>query len=186
MSELLIKGTSIMGLKVIERVQRRDSRGFLSRLFCAEELSEAGWKKPIAQTNHTHSVKKGTVRGMHFQHPPHAEMKLVNCIAGKVWDIALDLRRGSPTFLKWHGEELSLENGRALLIPEGFAHGFQTLTPDCTLIYFHSHAYHSDSEGGINPIDPIVGIKWPDSISELSERDEKHPMLTTKFQGISL
>ena len=186
MSALSIKNTPIAGLKVIERTKHQDSRGFLSRLFCAEELKQAGWKKEISQANHTHTVKKGTVRGMHFQHRPHAEMKLVSCIRGVIWDVALDLRRGSPTFLKWHGEELSLQNNRALLIPEGFAHGFQTLTPDCELIYFHSQSYNSDNEGGVNPNDPNIGINWPDAVAELSERDKEHPMLTTNFQGLSV
>ena len=108
-----------------------DARGFLSRLFCAEELRAAGWTGPIAQINHTHTARKGTVRGMHFQYPPHAEMKLVSCLRGEVWDVAVDIRAGSQTFLRWHAEILSADNGRALLIPQGFAHGFQALTRRC-------------------------------------------------------
>jgi dTDP-4-dehydrorhamnose 3,5-epimerase len=95
-----------------------DSRGYLVRLFCAEELAGAGWARPVAQVNHTYTTGRGAVRGMHFQHPPHAEMKLVACIRGEVWDVAVDIRAGSPTFLQWHAERMSAENGVALLIPK--------------------------------------------------------------------
>ena len=128
MNRFRIQSTPLSGLQVITRQMLGDHRGFLSRLFCADELAQAGWTKPIAQINHTYTAKKGTVRGMHFQHPPHAEMKLVSCIRGEVWDVAVDLRANSPTFLHWHAEVLSADNHKALLIPEGFAHGFQTLS----------------------------------------------------------
>jgi dTDP-4-dehydrorhamnose 3,5-epimerase len=186
MSRFGIADTPIAGLRVVERAPRSDERGFLTRLFCAGELEAAGWRKPIAQINQTLTRRSGAVRGMHFQLPPHAEMKLVSCIRGEVWDVALDLRRGSPTFLKWFGASLSADNGRALLIPEGFAHGFQALTEDCELIYFHSCAYHAESEGGVNPQDPRVAIDWPRAIAEMSPRDRGHPMLSADFEGISL
>jgi dTDP-4-dehydrorhamnose 3,5-epimerase len=186
MSRFQLVETPIAGLRMVERGRLSDQRGFLSRLFCSEELAQAGWSKPIAQINQTLTHRPGAVRGLHFQFPPHAEMKLVSCIRGEVWDVAVDLRRGSPTFLQWFGAQLSADNGRALLIPEGFAHGFQALAPDCELIYFHSCAYHANSEGGIHPEDPCVAIRWPRAIAEMSERDQAHPMLSSTFPGISV
>lgn len=184
MSQLMILDTPIDSLKIVLRQRLGDERGFLSRLFCGDELMAAGWKKPIAQINHTLTRKKGTVRGLHFQHSPHAEMKLVTCLRGKVWDVAVDLRNGSPSFLHWYADTLSPGNGRALLIPEGFAHGFQALTEDCELLYCHSSAYIAQSEGAINAADPRLQINWPHVITELSARDKNHPMLTADFQGI--
>jgi dTDP-4-dehydrorhamnose 3,5-epimerase len=181
-----IVDTPLPGLKVVKRDRLSDARGFLSRLYCADELREAGWNQPIAQINHTLTHRSGAVRGMHFQHPPYAEIKLVSCIRGEVWDVAVDLRRGSPTFLRWYAERLSPENGRALLIPMGFAHGFQALVPDCELIYLHSCAYQPASEGAIHSEDPSIGIAWPHTISELSARDRGHPLLPPNFHGISV
>lgn len=186
MSPFTIGDLPLAGLKRVERHRLSDSRGFLSRLFCAEELATAGWSKPIAQINHTFTTKCGTVRGMHFQKPPHSEMKLVSCIRGEVWDVAVDLRTGSPTFLHWHAELLSADNGRALLVPEGFAHGFQTLTEDVELLYFHSFAYSPSAEAGLNPQDARLTISWPLSITELSDRDVSHPPITSEFEGIRL
>ncbi|MEQ1403709.1 dTDP-4-dehydrorhamnose 3,5-epimerase family protein [Neorhizobium sp. Rsf11] len=175
----------LAGLKLIERQNLSDSRGFLSRMFCAEELAAAGWAKPVAQINLTMTARKGTVRGMHFQHPPHSEMKLVNCIRGAVWDVAVDLRADSSTYLKWHAEELSADNRRSLLIPEGFAHGFQTLTGDCELLYLHSVPYVPGAEGALNSQDAALGINWPLEITEMSERDRRHPYLTEEFTGLT-
>ena len=186
MSRFGIVDTPISGLRIVERSPRSDERGFLTRLFCAEELLAAGWSKPIAQINQTMTRRVGAVRGMHFQFPPHAEMKLVSCIDGEVWDVAVDLRRGSPTFLKWFGAILSPDNGRALLIPEGFAHGFQTLTTDCELIYFHSCAYHAESESAVHPEDPRVAVRWPRPIAEMSARDRGHLLLSPDFRGFAL
>lgn len=186
MSRFAILDTPISGLKIIERVRHADERGFFSRMFCADELRAAGWSRPIAQINQTLTRRQGAVRGMHFQLPPDTEIKLVNCVRGRVFDVAVDLRQGSPTFLKWQGVELSPENDRALLVPEGFAHGFQALAPDCELIYFHSRAYQPASEGALHPMEPRVGVAWPLEITELSARDEGHPMLTSAFQGISV
>lgn len=184
MSRFTITDLPLAGLKLVERQRLGDSRGFLSRLYCAEELVAAGWQKAIAQVNHTHTSICGTVRGMHFQHPPHAEMKLVSCIRGKVWDVAVDLRAGSSTFLHWHAEELSAENNSALLIPEGFAHGFQALTDDVELLYCHSAAYHAETEAGFNPRDPELAINWPLEIVELSNQDAQHSMVNQNFAGL--
>ena len=186
MSHFSIIDTPIAGLKVIERKPIGDSRGFLARIFCAEQLKSAGWEKPIAQINQTVTKKRGTVRGMHFQNTPHFEMKLVSCLRGEIWDVAVDLRKNSPTFLRWHAEKLSAENCRGLLIPEGFAHGFQALTDDCELIYLHSAPYVRDAEAGISPNDPRISVTWPLDIHEISARDVGHPLLNEKFIGIEL
>lgn len=178
MSRFAIGETPLADLKVIGRGRVGDHRGFLSRIFCAEELVHAGWQKPIEQINHTFTPRQGSVRGMHFQRAPHAEMKLVNCLRGAVFDVAVDLRDSSPTFLQWHAEELTADNGRALLIPEGFAHGFQALTDNCELLYLHSAAYTPAAEAGINPLDPRLRISWPLPIAEMSARDAGHPMLS--------
>jgi dTDP-4-dehydrorhamnose 3,5-epimerase len=178
--------TSIADLKIIERQRRSDSRGYLSRVFCAEELETAGWRKPVAQINQTVTKMQGTIRGLHFQHPPHTEVKLVTCLHGAVYDVVVDLRAGSPTFLQWHAEELSASNQRALLIPEGFAHGFQTLVDNCELLYLHSAFYVSEAEAGLNPQDPRLSVSWPLAITELSDRDAKHKILDDDFKGLML
>lgn len=178
--------TLLAGLIVIELKPIADERGSLERLYCANELAAQQVRFPIVQVNRTVTTRKGTVRGMHFQYPPHTETKLVSCLTGKVFDVAVDLRRGSPTFLQWHAEELSSENHRSLLIPAGFAHGLQTLEDDCDLLYFHTAAYVADAEGGIQPSDPRVGIKWPLPIGEMSVRDRGHSLLTDEFRGLVL
>lgn len=153
-------------------------------MFCTVELAAAGWHRPIAQINHTLTLTRGTVRGLHYQHPPYAEIKLVSCIRGDVWDVAVDLRRDSPTFLRWHAERLSADNGVALLIPEGFAHGFQALSDNVELLYCHSAPHHAPAEGGLNPADPLLRITWPLPMVNLSVRDAAHPLLNGYFQGL--
>lgn len=184
MKRLEITHLPLAGLKLITRHRLGDSRGSFSRLFCGEELASAGWTKPIAQINLTVTPKVGTVRGMHFQQAPRSEMKLVTCLRGEVYDVAVDLRHGSPTFLSWHGEMLSADNNRAMLIPEGFAHGFQAMTDDVELLYCHSAPYAAGLEGGAQPVDPLLGINWPMPIAKLSARDSSHPLLTLSFSGI--
>jgi dTDP-4-dehydrorhamnose 3,5-epimerase len=176
--------TPLSGLKLVQRKAMEDHRGFLSRVYCAEEFAEAGAGKPIAQINHTLTRKKGAVRGLHFQHPPHAETKLVSCLKGEIFDVAVDLRSGSPTFLHWHGEILTAANRRSLLIPEGYAHGFQALTDDCELIYLHTAAYHHEAEGALNVADPRLSISWPLPIDDISERDRNHPFISQEYRGI--
>lgn len=177
--------TPLSGLTVIERIRIEDNRGFLSRLFCQETIAKLGMK-PIQQINHTLTKKAGALRGMHFQHPPAAEIKIVSCLQGCIFDIAVDLRADSPTFLQWFGAELSAENQQSLLIPEGFAHGFQTLTENCELLYLHSASYSPQHEAALNPLDPRLSITWPLPVSEISARDQAHPMLDSGFKGIKL
>lgn len=185
MSRFALTALPLDGLVRIERQRLGDSRGFLARIFCAEELAHAGWHKPIVQIAHTFTARRGTVRGMHYQRPPHAEMKLVSCVRGEVWDVAVDMRAASATFRCWHAEHLSAENGRAMLIPEGFAHGFQALTDDVELLYCLTATHAPAAEGGVNPQDPMLAIAWPLPISELSPRDARHPLLNGHSQDSS-
>lgn len=178
--------TPLDGLWVIQRKPIEDLRGFFCRFFCAQVLEKAGFNKPIAQINHTRTVNRGAVRGLHFQNPPHAECKVVSCLRGEVFDVAVDIRRGSPTFLKWHAAILSARNRRSLLIPEGFAHGFQTLTRNCEMLYLHSVPFQPQAEGALHAADPRIGIAWPLAVSELSERDRTHPFIGPDFMGIVL
>jgi dTDP-4-dehydrorhamnose 3,5-epimerase len=163
------------GLGIIGMRPLADTRGHLMRLFCEEELRPLGWRGQVVQANHTLTRDKGTVRGMHFQNPPHGETKIVTCLSGEVLDVAVDLRAGSPTFLRWAGIVLSENNRRAYYIPEGFAHGFQTLSENVQMLYFHSAAYAPESEGGLNPLDPGLNIDWPLPVGTLSERDKNLP-----------
>lgn len=176
--------TAIPGLTLVQRQRVGDQRGFLDRLFCREDLGQLLGERVIVQINHTYTGDAGILRGMHFQRAPHAEMKLVTCLRGEVFDVAIDLRRGSPTLLKWHAERLSAENQRTLVIPEGFAHGFQTMTEDCEMLYLHTAAYHPDAEGGIDALDPRLGIAWPLPSPKRSARDLSHPRLGPEFAGI--
>lgn len=169
--------TPLADLLVIERQRFGDERGFFSRFFCREELAGFGADGSIAQINHTMTQLKGTVRGMHFQSVPYDEAKFVSCLAGAVFDVAVDLRPGSPTYLQWHGEVLSAENGRSMMIPGGFAHGFQTLAPDCELLYLHDKPYAPDAEGGLNALDPRLAIAWPLPVAQMSARDRDFLMI---------
>lgn len=186
MSHFTITDLPLAGLRRVQRRRLGDSRGFLTRMFCVEELALIGWTKPVAQINHTYTAKQGTVRGIHFQRPPHAEMKLVSCLRGEMWDVAVDLRVESSTFLHWYAERLSAENGCALLIPEGFAHGFQALTDNVEVLYCHSEAYAAQAEDGLRPTDPRLGIAWPLNIVELSSRDAQHTLLSSEFEGVRI
>jgi dTDP-4-dehydrorhamnose 3,5-epimerase len=176
--------TPLSGLKVIQCNPIEDNRGFLCRIYCAEEFIIAGLHKPITQINQTLSRKKGAVRGLHFQYPPHAETKVINCLQGKIFDVAVDIRQGSPTFLHWHAEILSAANKKSLLIPEGFAHGFQTLTEESEVIYLHTASFTPNAEGGLNVRDPHLSITWPLQITELSNKDLICPYIDDKFKGI--
>jgi dTDP-4-dehydrorhamnose 3,5-epimerase len=180
-----ILDTPFSGLRVLQRKPIGDSRGYLERLFCSEELQTLAPGKPIAQINHTLTASRGTLRGMHFQRPPHAETKFVSCLRGEVFDVAVDLRHNSPTFLRWHAEVLSADNHKTLVIPEGFAHGFQTLADDCEMLYFHTAAYQNSAEGGLNAQDPQLAIAWPLPVAGLSPRDATHPFLGKDFTGVA-
>lgn len=185
-ADLSVMSTPIPGLWVIKRTPFADKRGFLDRLFCQEKLTRLCTRMVIRQVNRTLTVEAGTVRGLHFQHPPHAEKKLVCCLRGKVWDVAVDLRKGSATFLQYYATTLTEENRKSLLITEGFAHGFQTLTTDCEMLYLHTADYNPAAEDGINALDARVGIPWPQRISAQSDRDINFPLLDDNYTGLSV
>lgn len=176
-SRFTIHDTPLAGLLVLGRLPRSDARGFFERLFCAGELEPILGGRQLRQLNRTLTARSGTVRGMHFQRPPYAELKLVSCLRGEVFDVAVDVRPESPTFLRWHAEILSGDNHKTLVIPEGFAHGFQTLTEDCEMFYCHTADYHPEAEQALNPRDPRLAIAWPEPITEISERDAAQPLL---------
>ncbi len=177
MRRLLLRDTPLAGVRVVHRQAQVDARGLFARVFCAQELAEAGWTKPVAQINHSRSTQAGTVRGLHWQNPPHAEMKLVSCLAGAVWDVVVDLRAASPTYGHWHAETLSAENQLAMLIPEGCAHGFQSLSADAELLYCHSMAYMPQADAGVFALDTQLAIHWPLPVVGLSARDTALPRL---------
>lgn len=161
-----------------------DSRGWFARTYCKNEFSQIGHDKEWVQINHSFTSLKGTVRGMHFQKPPYSEIKMLRCISGSVYDVIIDLRKDSPTFLKWYGIELSAENKKMLYIPEGFAHGFQTLEDNTELIYHHSEFYNPEAEDGILFNDKMVNISWPLPVTEMSDRDKNHSILNSTFKGL--
>ncbi|TGM60663.1 dTDP-4-dehydrorhamnose 3,5-epimerase family protein [Leptospira vanthielii] len=182
----IIHKTPISELYWIKRSVIGDHRGSLSRLFCGEELARVGFDLAVAQVNITKTQKKGTIRGLHFQFPPYAEHKLIYCLKGEVFDIALDLRQDSPTFLNYHSIILSEKENNAYSIPRGFAHGFQSLTDDVEMLYFHSQPYMKDFESGINPFDPKINVNWPLAVSEISERDKSFFLLDNTFKGVNV
>jgi dTDP-4-dehydrorhamnose 3,5-epimerase len=186
MSRLTVTALPLAGLKRVQRHALADPRGTFARVFCADELAAAGWRKPVVQINHARTIRRGTVRGMHYQEPPHAEMKLVSCLRGRVFDVAVDLRYGSPTFGRWHAEELSADDGGAMLLPEGFAHGFQALSDDVELLYCHTVAHAPAADAGVSPLDDRLNIRWPLPVALLSARDQSLPGLDTIGQGVAL
>lgn len=176
--------TALAGLLVIERLPQKDARGAFERLYCQNELQAFGVNKPLRQINRSMTHKRGTVRGLHFQMPPHSEIKIITCLRGSIHDVAVDLRQNSPTFLHHYAVELSERNNKTIIIPEGFAHGFQTLSDDCELLYLHTADYHQQAEAGFNPRDLRLAIGWPLAIENLSDRDARLPQISADFEGI--
>jgi len=176
--------TTLQGLYIIDLHPVGDSRGWFARTYCKNEFASIGHTKEWVQLNHSFTRRKGTIRGMHYQLPPHREIKMVRCISGTVLDVAIDLREGSTTFLNWVSVELSAENKKMIYIPEGFAHGFQALTDNCELLYHHSAFYTPGSEAGIRYNDPLVNIQWALPVSDISDRDSFHLLLNESFKGI--
>jgi dTDP-4-dehydrorhamnose 3,5-epimerase len=173
---MIFKKTKIKGLYIIEPELKSDERGYFARIFCKKEFKKIGFDFKIVQVNRSLTKKRGTIRGLHFQKPPKSEDKIVVCLKGKIFDVALDLRKNSPTFGKWVGVELSEENKKMFLIPKGFAHGFQTLTDNCEILYFVSEFYSPKYESGIRWDDPFFNIKWPIKNPILSEKDKNWPL----------
>jgi dTDP-4-dehydrorhamnose 3,5-epimerase len=183
---MIILKTPILGLVVVETTPHLDSRGAFARLYCEHELTSLIGQRRIVQINHSRTATTGAVRGLHYQHLPHAEMKLVRCLKGLVWDVAVDLRPDSPTFLRWHAEELTPTKTRMMVIPEGFAHGFQALEPESELLYMHTAFFTPSAEGGLRHDDPRLAINWPLAVTDLSARDVLHPLIDSNFPGIRL
>ncbi len=176
--------TPIAGLRLVEFPSHVDARGRFERVFCAEALSSLAPGLRVAQANLSTTLGRGSLRGLHFQAAPGLEAKLVRCLHGRVFDVAVDLRAGSSTFLRWHGVELSEDRAQALFLPEGFAHGFQVLDDEAQLLYFHTAPWDATCEGGLRYDDPALSIEWPLPATSMSERDRNHPLITPDFTGI--
>ena len=183
-AEMKITDTKIPGVHIIETTALIDERGSFVRNFCTRDLAPVLQGRTIAQINQSKTAKVGSLRGMHFQCPPHAEIKLVRCLRGRIWDVALDLRRESPTFLQWHAEELTPGNMKMMIVPERCAHGFQVLEPDSEVLYLHTEFYQPAAEGAVHYNDPRINIKWPLAVTDLSPRDAGHAFLDDSFTGI--
>jgi len=164
--------TKLDGAWLIEPEPIRDSRGYFARTFCMRDFEERGLESRFVQHSRSFSATKGTLRGLHFQTPPHEEVKLVSCVSGTVYDVIVDLRPNSPTYRKWQGFELSADNKRQLYVPAGFAHGFQTLTDNAELNYLISAFYEPAASTGISYDDPALGVTWPLPVSVISDRDK--------------
>ena len=178
--------TPIPDLKIVQSTPHYDDRGVFVRLYCNQEIQPVIGRRQIVQINQSKTSRVGAVRGLHYQQPPYAEMKMVRCLRGRVWDVAVDLRSDSPTFLKWYAHELNPAHAQMMVIPEGFAHGFQALEPDSELLYLHTELYHPPSECGLRYDDPQLNIGWPLAPTDLSPRDLAHPLLDDDFTGVAL
>lgn len=187
MAELFrFEDTCISGLKVIHRTLRQDHRGSFERVFCEQDLEQVLGERRILQINRSCNKETGITRGLHFQFPPFAEAKIVTCITGEIFDVAVDIRHSSKTFLHWFGITLSERCRRSIFIPEGFAHGFQVLEPNSQVLYLHTAPYSANHQGIIQILDPLVSIKWPIPVASQSERDKAQPVLDQSFDGIHL
>jgi dTDP-4-dehydrorhamnose 3,5-epimerase len=169
--------TPLAGLYVVEIEPRYDERGFFARSYCSEEFKANGFEREVAQCNISFNEKAGTLRGLHFQAEPHGEAKLVRCTQGAIYDVAVDIRPSSTTYLKWYSAELTSENRRMMFIPEGFAHGFQTLMDDSEIFYVMFESYHPESARGMRWDDPAFGIVWPLASRIISEKDRTYSLI---------
>lgn len=169
--------TKLKGAFVVDLEPRSDSRGFFARSFCQHEFEAHGLKPLIAQANISFNYRKGTVRGLHFQHPPHAETKFVRCSRGAILDVIVDLRPESPTYLQHVGVELTADNRRGLYVPERFAHGYQVLEDNTETTYQVGEFYTPAAEGGLRYNDPRLAIAWPLPVSDVSDKDQAWPLL---------
>lgn len=183
--KLKILSTNIKDLYILEPNSFKDERGVFSRVYCQKELESIS-NIVLNQINHSITNYKGSVRGMHFQYPPNAEEKMVKCIKGSIFDVVVDIRKNSPTFLQIYTVKLSEKNQKMIYIPRGFAHGFQTLEDDTELLYFHSSFYTPENEGALNVKDPFLNIEWPLEIRNISQRDIEHEFLNENFEGIEI
>lgn len=172
--------TPLAGAFVVELEPIEDERGFFARSFCQQEFRAHGLDPVVAQCNVSLNRRRGTLRGMHYQTVPHEEAKLVRCTRGAIWDVIVDLRPDSRTRAQWFGTELTAENRRALYVPKGFAHGFQTLADDSEVLYQMSEFFHPESARGLRWDDPSIGIRWPLPDPVVSARDRAFPVLAAQ------
>ncbi|TEY07364.1 dTDP-4-dehydrorhamnose 3,5-epimerase [Campylobacter sp. US25a] len=178
--------THIDGVFIVEAKPIYDERGYFERYFCVEEFKKIGLNKPIVQINHSKTIGKGSIRGLHYQTPPFCETKIVRCLKGAIFDVAVDLRENSPTFLQYVGVELNEENAKYLYIPQGFAHGFQTLSDEVEILYLVTKEFNSSADNGINPFDEKINIKWHMPIGCISIKDQNLSKIDLLFKGIKL
>lgn len=177
--------TGIAGVWLVDLERHADDRGWFARTWCAEEFSRQGLDPRLAQCSASFNHRRGTLRGMHYQAAPHPEAKLVRCVRGAMFDVALDLRPDSETFGRWASAELTAENGCALYVPEGCAHGFQTLVDDTEVLYQISRPWHPESALGVRWNDPTVGIQWPlGAVAVISDRDRNLPLLAEHLSNL--
>jgi len=173
---VILTPTELDGAFVLDVERRIDERGFFARTFCVEELAARGLETSVAQANLAWNERRGTLRGLHYQAAPHAETKIVRCTRGAIWDVMLDIRAGSPTFGRWHGETLTADNYRMLYIPRGFAHGYVTLEDDTEVAYLVGHTYVPDAGRGVRWDDPTFGVAWPLTPTVISPADRSHAL----------
>ena len=183
---MIFNALPLAGAFTIDVQPVQDSRGFFTRTFCEKEFGEHKLVQHFVQANHSGTTGKGVIRGMHFQYPPYGETKLVKCVQGAIFDVIVDVRAGSPTFLQWYGAELTSENKLMMYVPVGFAHGFQSLTDHSEITYMVSNFYNRESEGGIKYNDEKVKIKWPLPVSLVSDKDQAIPPVDPGFKGVIL
>lgn len=179
-----LRRTELDGLVEIARTPGEDARGRFARIFGSRELRTVGWRWPVAQVNFSETGEKGTVRGLHYQVPPNTEAKLITCLRGEIWDVAVDIRAGSPTFLGWCARTLSGDRLNSMFVPPGFAHGFQVMSDQASVLYVHSASYAPQDERGLHVEDVRLGVTWPLPVRRLSERDRSFPPLGPRFTGV--
>lgn len=185
MSRFSVMQTSLEGVVILEPKPIRDDRGYFERFFCANDFKEIGFDGQIAQINHSKTIGKGSIRGIHYQIPPFCETKVVRCLKGAVYDVAVDLRKDSPTFLQYFGVELNEENGKYLVIPEGFGHGFQSLSEEVEILYLVSEFFNAQADRALNALDLKLNIKWQLPIGNISQKDKNAPD-SKDFTGVVL
>lgn len=184
MSLFTLRATPLDGLTIVETTPVCDARGQFSRIFCEDELAALRPHLHFTQINLSMTFRRGVVRGMHFQRAPATEAKMIRCVSGRVFDVAVDIRVGSPTWLRWHAVELDADSPKQIFIPEGFAHGFQALAENSQLLYMHTASWNRDAEGALRHDDPTLAIVWPLPIIDVSIRDSSATMIDGNFKGI--
>lgn len=186
MDRFFVIPTPIDGVYVVEPKKIVDNRGYYERFFCSDEFKEIGFDTEVKQINHSLTKEKGVIRGFHYQNPPYCEMKLVRCIRGSIFDVALDVRKDSPTFLKHFSVELTENNSKYLLIPEGVAHAFQSLEDNSEILYIVNKKYAPSSDIAINPLDVSLNINWPCDVNKLSKEITIPNLDIFTFKGVML